>query len=368
MNTRPATRFLVLAGVIAAAALLGACAKDEPKPEVIRPVRTLTVASQTGDVVNLAGEVRPRYETALAFRVSGQIAERRVEVGSVVRPGQVLSVIDAADIKLARSAAAARLTQTESQAALAEADLKRYRELRAQNFISQAEFDRREAQLKQAHETVAAARAEFDRTANQVAYGTLLAPHAGVITGIDAEVGQVVAAGQPVARLARQDEREIAFSVPEHLLAAVKASPAMEVRLWSHPDTVFHGRLREIAPIADPASRTYAARLTLAGDVRDAAFGMSAEVRLVTGGVDRIRVPLTALFHQNDQPAVWIVEGAPPTVRLVPVATGAVHGNDVEIATGLAPGDVIVTAGVHMLTAGQKVRLLENTKLAGMPQ
>jgi membrane fusion protein, multidrug efflux system len=355
------TSTAVLAGALM---LLGACAKEAPKPDVVRPVRTLVLSPQAGDLMTFAGEVRPRYETALAFRVPGQIVTRRVEVGSVVKRGQVLAVLDATDLKLAKSAARARLTQAESQATLADADFKRYSELRAKNFISQAEFDRREAQVRQAREAVAAARAEYEQLVNRVDYGTLLAPHAGVIAGIEAEVGQVVAAGQPVARLAREDEKEVAFSVPEHLLAAVKTATDIEIRLWSQPDVVLRGRVRELSPIADPASRTYPARVSILGDARAVALGMSADLRMHANSAESLRVPLTALFHQQDHPAVWVVEGTPLTARLAPVTTGAIHGDNVDITSGLVSGQTIVTAGVNMLAAGQKVKLLEDTKLS----
>lgn len=347
-----------------AALLLGACTKKEPKPDVIRPVRTLVVAPKRGDLLTFAGEVRPRYETALAFRVPGQIVARYVEIGSVVKRGQVLAKLDTTDLKLAKSAAAARLTQAESQATLAEADFKRFTELRAKNFISQAEFDRHETQVKQTRDAVAAARAEYEQIVNQVDYGALLAPHAGVIADIEAEVGQVVAAGQPVARLARQDDKEIGFSVPEHLLAAVKTARDIEIRLWSEPDARYKGRLRELSPVADPASRTYPAKLSIVGADDKLAFGMSAEVRIITNGSENIRVPLTALFHQQNRPAIWLVDGTPQVVHLIPVTTGAIHGNSVEITSGLSPGQIIVTAGVNMLIDGQKVKLLEEDKLA----
>jgi multidrug efflux system membrane fusion protein len=363
MKSRLIASSTLLFGALAVT-LLGACTKVEPKPDVIRPVRTMTVIAQAGNLLTFAGEVKPRYETALAFRVPGQIIERRVEVGSVVKRGQIIAVLDATDLRLAKSAAAARLTQAQSQAALVEADFNRYAELRAKNFISQAEFDRRESQVNQSREAVSAARAEFDQIGNQVGYGELAAPHDGVIAGLQAEVGQVVSAGQTIARLARQDEREIAFSVPEHLLAAVKASPNAEIRLWSKPDSIYHGKLREISPVADPATRTYPARLSVLGSSDGAAFGMSAEVRITAKGADSIRLPLTALFHQQDQPAVWVVDGSPLAVRLTPVTTGAIHENSVEITSGLSAGQIVVTAGIHMLTEGQKVRLLDETKIA----
>lgn len=344
---------------LAIMALTGACAKQEAPPDVVRPVRATTVAPESGETLTFAADIRPRYETSLAFRVSGQVVERRVDVGTTVRSGQVIAVLDAKDLELAESAAAARLTQAESQATLADADFKRYAELRARNFISQAEFDRREAQLKQARDGAAAARADHERTANQVRYSVLVAPHAGVIAAISAEVGQVVVAGQPIAQLARQDEKEVAFSVPEHLLQAVKTAKDIEFRVWSNPAAAYHGKLRELSPVADSASRTYPARLSIAGNARDLALGMSAEVRVHADSPAAIRVPLSALFHDQGRPAVWVVEGSPSTVRLVPVTTGDVHGDSVDIGAGIEPGQTIVTAGVHLLNAGQKVRVLD---------
>lgn len=353
--------FRVIALAFIAALLIASCAKDEAKPDVVRPVRVMTLAPRNGDVLTFAGEVKPRYETRLAFRVPGQMSERRVDVGSVVSAGQILAALDAKDLKLAESVAVAQRAQIESQAALAEADFKRYAELRAKNFISQAEFERREAQFEQAREAVAAARAENERLSNQAAYGTLVAPHAGVITAIEAEAGQVVAAGQPVARLAKLEEREIAFSVPENLLTSLKQAKDIEVRLWSRPDVAYAARLRELSPVADPASRTYPARLAIAKGGRELTLGMTAEVRVRSNHAETLRVPLSAVFHEQDHPAVWVVEGDPPVVRLAPVATGAVHGDMVEIAQGLTPGQVVVTGGVHMLLPGQKVRRLEDT-------
>lgn len=352
--------------LVTATAALAACSKEEAKPEVIRPVRSVTVAAENGNALSFAGEVKPRYETRLAFRVGGQMLERRVEVGSVVKAGQVLAVLDAKDLRLSETAARARLAQAESQAALAQADFKRYAELRARNFISQAEFERREAQFTQAREAAEAARADSERLLNQVAYGTLVAPHAGVIASIEAETGQVVSPGQTIARLARLDAKEVAFSVPEHLLDTVRKAEGFEVKLWSKPDASYRGRLRELSPIADPASRTYAARLAVGNGDPGLALGMTAEVRVHGARPETIQVPVTALLEEQGRSSVWVVEGNPATVRRVPVVTGALLGGSVQIVEGLSAGQTVVTAGVNLLAAGQKVRLLDDTQVAGL--
>jgi multidrug efflux system membrane fusion protein len=344
--------------MMAAVAVLAAgCAKQEAKTENPRPVRTAVVAEGRADEWVLSGDVRARYETRLAFRLPGQMLERKVEVGDRVKAGQAVAVLDARDARLAESSARAQLAQAESQAALAEADLKRFTGLRAKNFIRQAEYDRREAQARQAREQAAAARAQAAQAANQVTYTLLVAPHAGVITALEAEAGQVLSAGQTVARLARPEELEVAVNVPEHRLAAFRDTEQYEVRLWSAPGKSYRGRLRELSPIADPASRTYAARISLQGEDGALAIGMTAELRVRAAGDALVQVPLSALFHRDGSPAVWVLDN--DRVRLVEVSAGEVAGNTVAIQAGVQAGQRIVTAGVNRLADGQRVALMD---------
>jgi multidrug efflux system membrane fusion protein len=356
MNAR-----LPLALALASALVLAGCAQEKSKTDVVRPVRTVVVDAAAGDAWTLPGEVRARYETRLAFRLPGQMIERRVEVGQRVRAGDVIALIDARDANLAESQARAQLAQAESQASLAEADLKRFAELRTRNFISQAEFDRREAQARQAREQVAAARAAAMQSSNQVGYTVLAAPHAGVITALEAEAGQVLAAGQTVARLARPDELEIAVSVPEHRLREFTGPVRYQVSLWAEPGANYAGRLREISPVADPATRTYAARIAVKGEDSRLGIGMTAELLVRGAGGTAPRLPVSAVFHRDGKPAVWVV--ADGKVALVPVATGELYGNDVAITTGLEAGQRVVTAGVNRLEPGQRVALLDNAKV-----
>jgi membrane fusion protein, multidrug efflux system len=357
------SRLVIMAAV---AVLAAGCAKQEAKIENPRPVRSAVVAESGAEEWVLSGEVRARYETRLAFRLPGQMLERKVEVGERVQAGQAVARLDARDVRLAESSARAQLAQVESQAALAEADLKRFSELRAKNFISQAEYDRREAQARQAREQVAAARAQASQAANQVGYALLAAPHAGIITALEAEAGQVLAAGQTVARLARPEALEVAVNVPEHRLDAFKKTRDFEVRLWSAPGRTYRGRLRELSPVADPASRTYAARVSLQNEDGSLAIGMTAELRVRTAGRALPQVPLTALFHRDGKPAVWVLENG--RVRLVDVATGEVAGNAVAITAGLQAGQEVVTAGVNRLEDGQQVLLAESPQLAAHEQ
>jgi membrane fusion protein, multidrug efflux system len=339
------------------AALAAGCAKQETRPETLRPVRTAVVAASGADEWVLSGDVRPRYETRLSFRLPGQMLARKVEVGQRVQSGQTVALLDGRDARLAESSARAQLAQAASQATLAEADLKRFTELRAKNFISQAEYDRREAQARQTGEQVAAARAQVSQAANQVAYTALGAPHAGVITALEAEAGQVLTAGQTVARLARPEELEVAVSVPEHRLEAFRKADAYEIRLWSAPDKSYRGRLRELSPVADPASRTYAARISVADEDGALAIGMSAELRVRALGDAVARVPLSAVFHRAGRPAVWVLDQ--DRVRLQEIVPGEMHANSVAVSAGLQPGQRIVTAGINRLADGQRVALTE---------
>lgn len=348
--------------IVVLALLAAGCAQETPKTEVVRPVRTVTVGASGAEAWTLAGEVRARYETRLAFRLPGQVLERRVEVGQRVAAGHVIARIDARDTALAESQARAQLAQAESQAALADADLKRFAELRAKGFISQAEFDRREALARQAREQVAAARAAALQAANQVGYAVLAAPHAGVITALEAETGQVLAAGQTVARLARPEQLEVAVSVPEHRLREFTNGVRYRVVPWAAPGRSYGGRLREIAPVADPATRTFAARIALEGEDAHLAIGMTAELHVHGSGGAAPQLPLSAVFHRDGKPAVWVVSDG--RVELVSVTTGEIRGNDVAITSGLATGQRVVTAGVNRLEPGQRVNVLEDAKLA----
>lgn len=336
------------------ATALAACGKEEAAPvKIERPALTYVVGTQAGDAGNVySGEIRARHEAQLGFRIGGKIVERLVDAGATVKAGQPLARLDAADTALQASAA-------ESQYQLAEADAKRYRELRARGFVSQAALDAKETALKAAASQAGLAR-------NQAAYTTLRADRSGVVAATLAEAGQVVSAGQPVLRVAQEGEREVAISIPESQLAGLKLGAPAEIILWaSDGETRFTGRLRELAPAADPVSRTYPARVALDNAAEGLALGMTARVSFgpstssgQTGGNSFI-VPLTAIFQQGDKSAVWIV-GADRSLSLRPVKVASYRDDGAVIAGGLAAGERIVGAGVHKLSAGEKIRIVES--------
>lgn len=350
------------AGTLVLAALVAAgCSKaPESKPEEVRLVRVLKVGpAEHTRTVEFPGEVRARYETRLGFRVPGKIVERLVEIGSRVRAGQPIARLDAHDLELAAASAKAQVAQFAADKTLAAADLARFRELRAKNFISQAELERRQSLFDTAAARFDAAQAQARQAANQAGYALLAADTSGVITAIEAEAGQVVSAGQTVARLARPGDREIAIAVPESQRELLAGASEFAVTLNALGGRRWAGRLREASPAADPATRTYGARISVLQADDDIELGMSA--RVAVGGAvrdSRIELPVAAIYSKGEAPNVWLVD-AGGTVRLQPVKTGGLASERVLIDAGLKPGDTVVVAGAQLLRPGERVRMLD---------
>ena len=346
-----------IVATLAAVLALSACSKKVEKTEDIRPVRAVTVApAGSSSVVELSGEVVPRYESRIGFRVGGKIVARKVEVGSVVRRGQLLMQLDATDLQLGQAQAKAAVAAADSSLSLAKADLERYRELRQKNFVSQAVLDAKEAAYKSALAGHEQAAASLKVQANQSSYASLVADADGVVTGIDAEVGQVVSAGMPVVRIARTGETEVRVSIPEDQVELLRKAVEVKVRTWARPDEAIAGRVREIAPVADPATRTFTAKVAIPKAGSDIRLGMTATVAFASAAAPGIRLPLTALFQDKEATSVWVIDKG--AVRRVPVQVAGASGNEIVITSGLDHGQSVVTAGVNMLREGQKVTVL----------
>lgn len=346
------------AAVPLAAMLLAACSKPAQKTEEIRPVRAMVVQSTDIDInAEFSGEVRSRVESRLGFRVGGKIVARKVDVGSVVRHGQVLMELDPQDLKLSQAQALAALRAAETNRDLAAAELKRYQELRDKNFVSQAILDAKLSAAKSAQAQVDSAQAAYRGQTNQAGYAQLLSDIDGVVTAVDAEVGQVVAPGTPVVRVAKSDEKEIVIGVPEDKVDTLRQTEDVQVRLWADPAKSVPGKIREISPVADPSTRTYAFKVSIPQSLKEAKLGMTAVVAFASKTpAPQIKVPLTALFHERNATSVWVVENG--AVKLVPVTVNGVQGNELVLGSGVKPGQTIVTAGVNLLKPGQKVNIL----------
>ena len=345
-------------------ASLTSCTKPPPTAEPVRAVKTILVQPATaGGSHDYAGEVRSRVESRLSFRVGGKVTERPAGLGDKVKAGQVLARLDTRDLRLGQDVAAAAVASAEVSLRQSEADWKRYRDLRDQGFISNAELERRETTLKVAEAQFRQARAQSGVQGNQTAYAALLADAGGVITGVEVEPGMVVAAGAPVLRLAHDGPRDVVFSIPEDKVGGVQAlasrQGSVRVRFWGAGASEATAVIREIGAAADPATRTFLVKAEF-----DAAasvplrLGQTATVSVPAPKLAGIaKVPLSALKEERGKSTVWIVDAGSMTTLSRVVTVGAADGNEAVVVAGLAPGDRVVTAGVHVLSAGQKVRL-----------
>ncbi len=359
----PASRFAAVFAV-SAAALLAGCSKPEPAPDPIRAVRTTTIAAQSvGGVHEYAGEVRARTESRLGFRVGGKMVRRDANLGDSVRAGQVLARLDPQDLRLGQDAARATVAAAQASYDQNAADFKRYKELSDKGFIGPAELDRREMAMKTARAQLDQTKAQSSVQGNQAAYAALIADASGVITEVSADAGTVVSAGTPVLRLAHDGPRDVVFAVPEDRVSLIKTLAAQgghfRVRLWGAEGSALPATIREISAAADPLTRTFQVKAdigaaTTATVVR---LGQTATVLMdlpQTAGVAKL--PLSALREEQGRTSVWVVDRGSMTVKAQDVQLAGAEGNDAVISGGLAPGQVVVTAGVHVLSPGQKVK------------
>ncbi|KPF67168.1 hypothetical protein IP84_13500 [beta proteobacterium AAP99] len=360
-RARSRQRALQLAATAATAvALLAACGKSaSPPQEDIRPVRTITVGTgQLGAGAVFAAEIRPRVEQRLSFRVGGKMTERLVELGTPVKPGQVLARLDPKDLQLAQAASDAQVAAAKANLELAQAELKRTQELAKQNFVSGSRVDQAETQMRAARAQFEAAQAQANVQGNQAAYAALTADKPGVIVGVDAEVGQVLSAGQSVVRVAVGTERDVVFNLPEQAARALRPGVPVSVSLWANPTAPIKAVVREVAPAADPVARVILVRASLQDPEGVATLGATATVSLPADPrtAQAISVPLAALVQGDAGPSVWVVKDG--AAARVPVKLAGNVGNQVLIGSGLNPGEQVITAGIHTIREGQKVKLM----------
>jgi membrane fusion protein, multidrug efflux system len=358
--------------LIASSALLvlSACSKPAPPVEPVRAVKVVTVGEKGLDArYEYSGEVRARVESRLGFRVAGKLIKRQAEVGQRVKAGQVLAQIDPQDYKLAADAGRAQVAAAATNRDLAAADFKRFQALKDQNFISGAELERREATLKAAQAQLDQAQVQLKSQGNQAGYATLVADVSGIITAVEAEPGQVVSAGTPVVRIAQDGPRDVVFSVPEDRVGQLKVGAAVAIKRWAEAGDMqgpIQGRVREIGASADPVTRTFPIKVAVEA-ASAPALGSTVVVlpTSVTEGVQAIKLPTSALFQQSQASYVWVLDPASMTVKDTQVQVATADGNDAVIISGIKSGQLVVSAGVHVLQSGQKVTIYkENTALA----
>lgn len=346
-------------------AFQGRPGKPETKQEATleRPVqvRKVTLAPVKAPKI-LVGTVRARVELDQGFRVSGKIAERKVQVGDRIKAGSVLATLDATDFRLQRESAEAELAAALASEKQAQAELQRVVDLRKQGWSTEQALDRQRATAEEAQGRRKRAERQVEIGRNAQSYAVLVAEADGIITALLAEAGQVVAAGQPVFRLARDGEREAQVSIPEHYLEEARTGAA-QASLWSAPGALHPAHLRELSPNADAATRTFAARFSLPDLAADAPLGMTVTLNLsAKQALEAVRVPLSAILDEGAGAEVYVVDLATNQLKRQPVSIMAYEAREALVGAGLNDNDLVVTLGVHKLRTGQKVRTLPEAK------
>lgn len=348
-----------LAAILLVTALLGAagCSTQAAAPEP--PRNALVAHPQTADALNAevySGDVHARFESQLGFRVNGKIKTRYVDVGNHVDVGQVIADLDPLDLKLQVASNTATLNSARASREMVQADLNRYRALLDKHFISQTQFDAQANSLKAAQAQVDQAQAALAVASNQAEYTSLRADHAGTITTINAEAGQVVTAGQSIATLARDGSYEVEIAVPENRIAAYQVGMPLAIESWADAGKPLAGHLREISPEADHATRTYRVRVSFDDNAAAPRLGQTARVYFAdASSTAKTLIPLSALYDVSGKPAVWVVDAKTHAVRLAPVSVGAYREQGVTLSDGVSAQDWIVIAGVHKLREGQAI-------------
>lgn len=353
-------RRLRLAPALMLALVLAACSKPQEAPAPERAVRTQVVqVGSAGGTHEFAAEIRARTESRLGFRVAGKLVARRVNLGDTVKAGQVLAQLDPQDLKLAQDAAKANQVAAQANYDLNLADYRRAKDLKDQGFVSGAELERRDTALKAARSQLDQARAQMNVQSNQAGYAVLQSDVSGVVTGVDAEPGSVVNAGTPIVRVAQDGPRDVVFSVPEDRVASFRAAAAvpgaLKVKLWGVEGVLLDATLHEVAAAADASTRTFQVKAEVKSPA--AKLGQTATVQLELPKLaDVIKLPLSAVMEFQGKSSVWLLDPKTMTVNSQVVQVLSADGNEVVISGGLRGGQEVVTAGVHVLTPGQKVK------------
>jgi len=353
--------------LLALAVLATGCGHhDEAAYEDVRPVRSTVVGTSSGSVgATWSGEIQARYESKLGFQTSGRIVARLVEVGGAVKRGQPLMRLDPAQETLHVVAAGADVDAAQTRVAQNRIDLQRTEALLARNFASLAEVDQQRLALAQSESQLKTALAQQQIKINQRGYTTLTADRDGVVTTIHAEAGQVVSPGQAVVTVAADGEREVVVSIAESRVDELKRASSLQVSVWAQPGKSYAGVLRELAPDTDSVTRTYSARITVKKPDVALRLGMTASVFAAdVQGSAAIRLPLTAIYNKDGQPLVWVLDTKTSQVHTRVVQLGAAHNEHVLVSGGLVNGETVITAGVHMLHAGQQVKTTDVTDVA----
>jgi RND family efflux transporter MFP subunit len=327
-----------------------------PRPVLVEAVRYEALVPDRSFV----GTIRPRIESDMGFRVAGKVSKRLVEVGALVDAGQSLATLDESDLRLQAEQAEAEFRAAIGVLAQAGAAETRAKDLRLKGWSTEAQLDQAKATADEARARLNRAERSVELTRNSVSYATLVADAPGVVTAALIEPGQVVAAGQTAIRVARLTEKEVVVAIPETLLARAKSGEA-RVAIWSEPDKRYAAELRELAPSADPATRTYLAKFSMPGAGDGVQLGMTATLILSDPASEHVaRLPLSALFNQGEGPSLYVVDGKTGAIAPRRVSVKAYEGKDVLISGGVEEGANVVALGVQKLDPAQMVKVVSS--------
>jgi RND family efflux transporter MFP subunit len=348
---------IVAASLITVA--VAGCEKPIPTNTAARPVRAVTIGCcAQGESVSLTGQVRAKDQVSIAFRIDGRMVERLVNVGDIVAPGQIVAKLDLQDqqhsLRTAQGnldAAAARLSQGRS-------NFSRKQELFKGGWVPRAQFDDALEALQTAQAQVDSAQAQVHLAEDQLSYTVLYADAPGAVTAVGAEPGEVVHGGQMIVNVARDGGRDAVFDVPEELIRTGPRDPAVEIALTNDPNVKAGGRVREVAPQADAATRTFRVKVGIIDPQAAMRLGATVTGHLKLAAPPGVEIPPSALTEANGHAVVWVIDPKNQTVSQRDVDVLRHDAASVVIAQGLQTGDVVVTAGVQQLRPGQKVRLL----------
>jgi len=324
-----------------------------------RPVRTVVVALRpVGETVTLTGHIAAEDQASAAFRISGRLVERLVNVGDRVQPGQVLAKLDPQNEESQLRAAQASLASARAQLNQSRPAFERQRILLSQGHTPRAQYEIAQKALENAQAQVDATEAELQIAEQRVAWTVLKADVPGTVTARGAESGEVVQAGQMIVQIARQGGRDAVFDVPAQIMRAAPAEPVVTVRLNGDPTTTAQGRVREVAPQADPVTRTFQVKVGLIDPPATMLLGSIVTGTIQLDSAPVIPLPASALTRRDNAPAVWVVDPVKQTVSMRTVEVARFDPGTVIISHGLSTGDIVVSAGVQALHPDQKVRLV----------
>lgn len=361
MMESPVTRPPVLRLIAFALLVSLAACRQEPKAVVQdpRPVRTVTVERQTaGDSVSLTGTIFAQDEANLSFRVGGRMIERSVNVGDTVKAGQIIARLEPDTARDALASANAGVAAAMASLVQTRNAYDRQRILLRDGWTTRAQYDIALKAMQTSQAQLDRAEAQASTARNQLTYTELVADSGGIVTARGAEPGEVVAPGRMIVQLARKGGRDAVFDVPAQVIQASPADPVVTVALSADATIRTTGRVREVAPQADPVTRTFAVRVGLDNAPDAMRLGSTVTGTMPFGNTPGISIPASALTSTNRQPAVWIVDPKTSTVSLRNIDIGDFDLASVRVAHGLEPGEIVVTAGVQALLPGQKIRLL----------